>query len=524
MMHDNKNDPRLFKNLKYDLPAGIVVFLVAVPLCLGIALASGAPLFSGLITGIVGGMVTTLLSRSPLSVSGPAAGLTAIVLSAIESLDGYESFLLAVVIAGLLQIVLGYAKAGVIGYYFPNSVIKGMLAGIGLILVLKQIPHAFGYDADYEGDMSFFQPDGETTFSELFKIFDFFAPGAIIISFISLAVLILWDYMAKKDSSFFKLIPGPLFVVVMGVFLNELFRIVAPGLALGVSHLVSIPVAGSAGEFIDQFSMPDFTAWRNYNVYLVAATIAIVASLETLLSVEAVDKLDPYKRTSPTNRELKAQGVGNMISGLIGGLPMTAVIVRSSTNVNFGGKTKMSAFIHGFLILLSVILLPKVLNMIPLASLAAILLLVGYKLAKVSLFKSMYRAGLDQFLPFVVTITAILLSDLLKGIAIGMAVAIYFILRNNYKKPYYFEKEKHKEGDKITIKLAEEVTFLNKASIQLTLEHIPENSHVVVDGSNSGRIDYDVLEILENYKETARGRNIKYEIKGIASLKKTAVS
>lgn len=504
-----------FQYLKHDLPAGLVVFLVALPLCLGIALASGAPLFSGLIAGMVGGIIVAFASGSALSVSGPAAGLTVIVHHAIADLGSYEVFLLAVVIAGLLQIIFGYLKAGIVGHYFPSNVIKGMLAAIGIILILKQIPHAVGYDKDNEGDFDFFQVDGENTFTEIINSLDHIHPGAILIAFVCLVVLVLWDRPLFKKFSFFKVVPGALAVVLIGMGMNELFRMVSPDLYLSGDKLVQIPVAKSALGFIDQFTLPDFSALGNYHVYVVALTIAIIASLESLLSIEAADKLDPYKRNTPTNRELQAQGLGNFVSGLIGGLPLTAVIVRSSANVNAGAKTKLSAIFHGFLLLLSVIGIASVLNKIPLACLAALLLVVGYKLARISLFKSMYKMGWDQFLPFVTTVIAIQFSDLLRGIGVGMAVSIFFILRNNYRQSLILHKEKHVDGEKIRIQLAEDVSFLNKGSIASTLDKLPDESSVIIDGSKSLNIDADVLEIIHDFKSTAELKKIKLELKNI---------
>lgn len=439
----------IFANLKYDLPAGLVVSLVALPLCLGIALAStGRPdlLFSGIIAGIVGGIVVGSLSGSSLGVSGPAAGLVVIVLGALESLGSYEAFLLAVVLAGVIQIVAGFLNAGIIGYYFPSSVIKGMLAAIGITLILKEIPHAFGYDKDFFGDDAFAQPDGHNTFTELYYSVRYSSTGAIIISLISMGLLIMFERPFMKKFQLFRFLPGALFVVILGVLLNLFFQTVRPEWALVDEHLVQLPVASSAQEFLSFFTFPDFSVITDPNVYTVAFTLAIVASLETLLCVEATDKLDPFKRYTPTNRELKAQGVGNLVSGLIGGLPITQVIVRSSANISSGGKTKMSAIFHGVILLVTVIFIPYYMNMIPLASLAAILLLVGYKLSKVSLYKSMYKLGWEQFIPFMVTIVAILVTDLLKGIAIGMVVAIYFILRKNYKHSYHYKKEEYQQG------------------------------------------------------------------------------
>jgi MFS superfamily sulfate permease-like transporter len=402
-------------NLKHDLPASIIVFLVAVPLCLGIALASGAPLFSGIIAGIVGGIVVGSLSGSPLGVSGPAAGLAVIVLAAIEDLGAFESFLLAVVVAGAIQLLLGFLRAGIIGYYFPSSVIKGMLTGIGLIIILKQIPHAFGYDADPEGSLAFQQPDGHNTFSELYYMLDFISPGALVVTSLSLLILILWEQPFMKRIRLFQLVQGPLVVVALGVLLNMFFQNF-PTFTISKEHLVQLPTFSNFTGFIGNFTFPDFSQFGNPQIYTVAITMAVVASLETLLSVEAIDKLDPYKRVTPTNRELKAQGIGNMLSGLIGGLPVTQVIVRSSANIQSGGRTKTSAIAHGILMLSCVVAIPHVLNMIPLASLAAILFLVGYKLAKPKLFIDMYQKGWIQFVPFLVTVLGIMFTDLLYGI------------------------------------------------------------------------------------------------------------
>ncbi len=516
------NSKNIFSNLKHDFPAGLVVYLVALPLCLGVALAStGRPdlLFSGIIAGVVGGIVVGALSGSALGVAGPAAGLVVIVLGALDSLGSYEAFLLALVLAGLIQLVAGFLNAGIIGYYFPSSVIKGMLAAIGITLILKEIPHAFGYDKDFFGDYAFEQSDGHNTFSELYYSVKFSSTGAIIISIISIAILILFERPFMKKIQLFKFLPGALFVVIIGVLINLFFKANMPELAMGGEHVVQLPVASSAQEFLGFFTFPDFTAITNPEVYTVAFTLAIVASLETLLSVEATDKLDPYKRSTPTNRELKAQGVGNMVSALIGGLPVTQVIIRSSANIDSGGKTKMSTIIHGFLLLISAVFIPYYLNLIPLASLAAILLLVGYKLSKVSLYKKMYQLGWDQFVPFIVTIVAILVTDLLKGIAIGMVVAIYFILRKNYKHSYHYKKENHKEGEVITLQLSQEVTFLNKGSINHTLNELPRDSKVIIDGSKSLNIDYDVLEIIEDFKNhTAPSRNITVETKNIKGV------
>lgn len=509
----------LFSNIKDDLPASLVVFLVATPLCLGIALASGAPLFSGIISGIIGGIVVGAFSGSPLGVSGPAAGLAVIVLNAIATLGSWEAFLLSVVLAGVIQLILGYLRAGIIGYYFPSSVIKGMLAGIGLIIILKQIPHAFGYDAVPEGNESFAQPDSQNTFTELLNMLNFIQPGAVIITLVSLAILILWDKPFMKKIKLFHWIQGPLMAVIAGIVLNQLFLGLAPSLAIDPKHLVQLPVANDIAGFMGLFSMPDFSQFSNVAVYTTALTIAIIASLETLLCVEATDKLDPYKRVTPTNKELKAQGIGNIVSGLVGGLPVTQVIVRSSANIQSGGKTKTSAILHGVLMLLAAISIPTVLNLIPLATLAAILFSVGYKLAKPALFKSMYRLGWFQFTPFVVTVLGIVFTDLLVGIGLGMGVAVFYILLNNLKNPFFTTEEPHGIGDPIRIKLSEDVSFLNKAAILETLDQIPENSKVEIDGSKSIHIDYDVYEIIRDFEEKAKLKNIELTLKGFAQLR-----
>jgi MFS superfamily sulfate permease-like transporter len=499
-----------------DLRAGLVVFLVALPLCLGIALASGAPLFAGIITGIVGGILTGLLSGSELSVSGPAAGLTVIVLTAISTLGSFDAFLVSVMIAGGIQLLLGLARAGIVGYYFPSSVIKGMLAAIGIILIIKQIPHAWGYDADTMGDQAYIQKDGENSFSELIHMLSFWVPGALLISGLSLAILLLWDRKPIKGSALGRYVPGALVAVLLGTAVNELLGLLMPIWQLQSSHLVELPVAGSLAGAAALLRLPDWSAFGRPEAWMQGGIIAIVASMETLLSLEATDKLDPEKRVSRPNRELRAQGIGNLVAGLLGGLPMTAVIVRSSANIAAGAKSRWSAVYHGILLLLCVLLIPRVLNRIPLASLAAVLLVVGYKLTRVSLFRGMYKLGWDQFLPFIVTVLAIVFSDLLKGVAVGMAVAVFFILRNNYKNPYYYRREEHHEGgERISIELAQEVSFLNKANVLMTLNALPENSRVLIDASGSRMIDYDVLEIIEDFRINAQSKGIILEIKGL---------
>ncbi len=503
----------LFKEIKSDLPASIVVFFVAVPLCLGIALASGAPLFSGIIAGIVGGIIVGIASGSPLGVSGPAAGLAVIVLTAIGSIGSFPAFLLAVVIAGIVQLTLGFAKAGFIAYFFPSSVIKGMLTGIGLLIILKQIPHALGWDKDAEGDDAFLQADGQNTFSEISQALDFVTPGAVLIAAISLAILILWDTVLTKKHKIFQLIQGPIVVVILGIVMNYLFKAGTLDFSLAEDQVVRLPVANNLSEFFKQFTFPDFSAITNIEVWKAGLVMAIVASLETLLCVEATDKLDPDKRITPTNRELKAQGLGNIVSGLIGGLPITQVIVRSSANINFGGRTKLSAILHGVFLLISAITIAGLLNMIPLASLAAILLMVGYKLAKPTLFKQMYKSGWEQFMPFMATVVGILLTDLLKGITIGILFGIFYTLRHSYRNSHYMkETVTSEEGYAVHhLVMAEEVSFFNKASVIKELEEIPANSKVIIDCTKSKSIAYDVVELIRDFKSNAKTKNITVE-------------
>lgn len=502
----------MFKTIKSDLPASIVVFFVALPLCLGIALASGAPLFSGVIAGIIGGTVVGALSGSKIGVSGPAAGLAAIVLTAIGSLGGYENFLVAVVLGGVIQILFGVLKAGVIGYYFPSSVIKGMLTGIGIIIILKQIPHFFGYDAEPEGADSFIETSGENTFSAILSITDNITMGSMVIGFIGLAILILWDKVLSKKGRIFHLIQGPLVAVVTGIIFFTLMQ-GNETLAIQASHLVSVPIPESFDSFLTQFTFPNFNAITNYEVWVTAFTIALVASLETLLCVEATDKLDPEKNVTPTNRELLAQGTGNILSGLIGGLPITQVIVRSSANIQSGGRSKMSAIIHGLFLLLSVILIPTLLNKIPLSVLAAILLVVGYKLAKPSLFKQMYSLGWKQFVPFIITVLGIVFTDLLTGISLGLAVGVFVILIKSYQNSHFLHIEDKSNGvHKIKMTLAEEVTFFNKGAILKELDSLPEGTHLELDVRKTRYLDNDIVEILEDFAFKAKERNINIKL------------
>ncbi len=501
-----------FSYLKNDIPASIVVFFVALPLCLGIALASGAPLFSGLIAGFVGGIVVGALSGSNIGVSGPAAGLAAIVLTAIGTLGGYENFLVAVVLGGILQVLFGILKAGVIGYYFPSSVIKGMLTGIGIIIILKQIPHFFGYDPDPIGDLAFSQVDGENTFSGISNIMNSVQLGSLIVGVVGLAILLLWDRVLSKKAKIFQLVQGPLVAVVVSIIFYVLTKN-NESLAISSSHLVSVPIPEDLSSFLGQFTFPNFNVINSPDVWVVAFTLALVASLETLLCVEATDKLDPHKNVTPTNRELLAQGTGNIISGMIGGLPITQVIVRSSANIQSGGRTKMSAIIHGFFLLTSVILIPTLLNMIPLSVLAAVLLMVGWKLAKPELFKKMYDLGWKQFVPFVITVLGIVFIDLLYGLAIGLMVGIVITLRNSYKNSHFLHKEGEDVDDgKIKMTLAEEVTFFNKGAILKELDNIPENSYLELDVRKTRFLDHDIIEILEDFALKAKERNITIKL------------
>lgn len=506
----------MFSTVKNDLPASIVVFLVALPLCLGVALASGAPLLSGIIAGIIGGLVVGAISESHASVSGPAAGLAAVVLSSITQLGGsFETFLLAVVLAGAIQLVAGIAKSGFIANYIPSNVIKGLLAAIGIILILKQIPHAVGFDRDTEDDFTFFQKDGENTFSELLNIFNFFSWGAIAVSAISLLILIYWDKTPLKKV---KILPASLFVVVFGVVLNAVFQNLFPNIAIAAEHLVNIPKFEGINSMM---TLPNFASIGNPKVWFIAFTIAIIASLETLLNLEAVENIDPRKRQASPNRELVAQGIGNILSGMVGGIPITSVIVRSSVNINAGAESKLSAILHGVFLLVSIVLLGPILNLIPLSSLAAILIFTGYKLAKISLFKEMYSKGQDQFIPFIATILAIVFTDLLLGVLIGLAISIFYILKSNFLNPFVLQKETMHENETMRLELPNQVSFLNKASIKDTLWSVPQNSKVVIDATYSDFIDNDVLEIINDFKTTvSKDKNIKLNIIGLKEIYK----
>ena len=494
------------KSLPNDLAASIVVFLVALPLCLGVALASNAPLFSGLIAGIVGGIVIGIASRSHLSVSGPAAGLTAIVAGAIALLPSFEAFLLAVVIAGIFQIALGFAKAGIIGDYVPNSVIKGMLAAIGIILILNQVPHLLGDDSHFESDEGVPQAKGNI-FSNFIYAFGNTNSIALLIGGVCLSFHFLWEKLVSGKKGFIRYVPAPLLVVIIAVTMNYFFM--ENGKGLTGEHLVVIPQASSAREFFSFFSSPDWSMILNKDVFIIAITLALVASLESLLSIEAIDDLDPYQRVTPTNRELKAQGLGNLLSGLLGGLPVTSVIVRSSANVNAGAKTKMSTIYHGTLLLVSVAFVPAILNMIPKTALAAILIFTGYKLAKPALFIAFYKKGWDQFMPFVITIGSILATDLLKGVIIGIGVGLFFVIRSNFRTAVVVVND----NNRYLIRLRKDVSFLNKPIIKKRLEEIPENSHVLIDAGRADFIDKDIIEVIEDFIIHAPLSNITVEVK-----------
>lgn len=500
--------------LRYDGPASIVVFLVALPLCLGVALASGAPLIAGLIAGVIGGFIVAPLSGSQLMVSGPAAGLTTIVLASIDKLGGFEPFLVALVLAGVLQLLFGLLRFGFIAAFFPSSVIKGMLAAIGLILILKQLPHALGYDADPEGDMAFRQPDAETTFSTLTEMLGRIEPGAVAIALVGLVLLTLWEQPMLKR---LRLLPGPLVAVAAGIVLNEIFLRFAPALALGPAHLVQLPGDGTPAGLVAELQLPDWRALRLPAVYVTAVTLALVASLETLLSLEATDKLDPLKRKAPPNRELVAQGVGNLTAGLVGGIPLTGVIVRTAANVEAGGRTRLSAILHSAQLVAATLLTPFVLNRIPLAALAAVLLYVGWKLAHPLQLIRAWQVGRDQFVPFFVTIAAIVLTDLLTGVMVGLLTGTFFILREHADSPGLTPISP--PGAVLTrYSLGQQATFLSRVRIANTLEQLPPHSRVEIDARGCRRIDPDVLQLLHDFQRTALERDIDYRLVAVPPL------
>lgn len=493
-----------------DLLASLVVFLVALPLCLGIALASGAPLQAGLIAGVIGGIVAGSLSGSPLSIAGPAAGLTTIVIAAIAEVGSFEAFILAVVLAGALQFVMGLVRAGSIGHFFPASVIKGMLAAIGLILILKQIPHAVGFDADFEGDESFYEEGGRNTFTSIMDAMGAFSGGAVIVGLTSILIIIIWEKTIGRQKHWISLVPAPLIAVIFGVALSEIFKASVPSLAIEQKHLVDVPTFFTSEG--TGFMHPDFSMIANPLVWKAAATIAIVASIETLLSIEACDKLDPYRRSTPLNRELKAQGTANMLSGLLGGLPITSVIVRSSANINAGAKSKASSITHGVILAGSVLFLSSVLRLIPLAALAGILITIGFKLTTPKLYKDMFKRGWSQFLPFVITVAAIVFTNLLAGVFVGILVSIFFILRTNFHEAVIMVGD----GKNYLLKFTKNVSFLNKSTIRSKFQTIPENSTVTIDGSEAQFVDQDIKEAIRDFIETSKTKQIEVELKHLA--------
>ena len=508
----------MFQHFKYDLKAGLVVFLVALPLCLGIALAQNAPLFSGIIAGVIGGIVVGTISGSKLSVSGPAAGLTSIVLTSVTTLGSFEAFLTAVCLAGIFQMTLGFLKAGIIGYYFPTAVIKGMLSAIGVILILKQVPHLLGYDADLEGDESFRQIDGENSFSEVRNTLSHFSYGSIIIGIVSILLLVLWQSAWIKKNKILKAVPSALLVVVVAVLIDWYFGQYRPALEVKNNHLVHLPAFHNVEMFMASFTLPDLNALKNPKLYEVAFIIGVVASLETLLSLEAVDKLDPDNRISPTNRELIAQGTGNFLSGMLGGLPITSVIVRSSVNVDSGGKSQLSAIFHGFLFLVAIFFIPHLLELIPLSALAAILIVTGYNLAKPKMFVRIYKQGLDQFLPFIFTFLVMLFSDLLRGVSVGIFVSILFILKQNYRAPFKKIEEVINGQLNIFVKFSPGITFINKGKFIELFKSIPPNSLVYLDGGRAGFIDKDILELISAFKESGKHKNIMVHLEAIEEV------
>lgn len=501
---------------RYDGPAGTVVFLVALPLCLGIALASGAPLFAGIIAGIVGGLVVSILSGSQVSVSGPAAGLTVIVAGAIQSLGSFQNFLATVVLAGGFQIVFSLLRAGAFGDYVPLSVIKGMLAAIGLVIILKQIPHALGRDADFEGDFAFLEKGASNTLTDILESVMSFSPGAVIITVVSLLILVFWERVASAGPKMLTFIPAPLLVVAGGIGLNQLFHAFFPFLELtDKAHLVSLPVASSLGDFARQFTFPNFSVLTTPLAVTTAATLAVVGSLESLLSLEAGDKLDPYKRISPPNRELFAQGVGNMVSGLIGGLPLTSVVVRTSANIYSGARTWISSFTHGALLLLSALLIPSLLNLTPLCALAAVLLAVGYKLTKIDLYKAQWAAGYSQFIPFMVTVLAIVFTDLLKGVVIGLIFGLFFVIHSNHHKAFIMVRQ----DNWYLLRFNKDTTFVNKAELKTMLRSVPEGAALQIDATRAIYIDRDIFEVVADFEKSAVYKNIDIEYRNFFSIR-----
>jgi len=508
----------MFKDYKSDLKASVILFLVALPLCLGIALAQNAPLFSGIISGIIGGIVVASISGSKFSISGPAAGLTSVVLTSVTQLGTFEAFLLSLCFAGIIQVILGILRAGFIGYYFPTAVIKGMLSGIGIILVLKQIPHLLGYDKNIQGNESFKQADGENSFTEFTHLLSDLTMGPAIIGLISISILLLWQTKFVKEHKLLSKMPSALLIVLLGIIINLLFINFIPSLSLSSEHLVNLPTFDSLGGFFNSFTHPDFTALNNPKVYEVALIIATIASLETLLSLEAVDKLDPNNQISPTNRELIAQGTGNFLCGLVGGLPITSVIVRSSVNVSSGAKSQLSSILHGVLFLLAIFIFPDILRLIPLSCLAAILIITGYNLFKPQLYKLTFKQGLDQFIPFIITVVIMLFTDLLKGVTVGIIFSIFFILKQNNRAPFKFIKEEIEGRMNVFIKLSQNITFINKGKFIEVFKSIPVGAVVYIDGGRLTFIDKDVLEIIHAFKKSSKIKNIEVHLEEIEDI------
>ncbi len=508
--HPGTLDPSKGNFLRFDGPAGTVVFLVALPLCLGIALASDAPLLSGVVAGIIGGIVVGFLSGSQVSVTGPAAGLAVIVSTAIATLGSFPAFLTAVVLAGALQFLMGVFRLGLLADYIPNSVIKGMLAGIGIVIILKQIPHGLGRDEEFIGSLAFLEQSGRNTFTDIVAAVLAPHPGATLVFFVALALMVGWERIQPRMSGLLRLLPGPLLAVIVGVAMNEALLAFRSPLAItDREHLVSLPVPSSLAGFFGQLPRPDFSRLMDPAVWFVAATIAVVASVETLLNIAASDRLDPFRRITPTNRELMAQGVGNLMCGLLGGLPVTSVVVRTSANVFAGARTWMSTFIHGWLLLVSVLFFPALLNRIPLSCLAAILILVGYKLAKPSLFRAMYAQGWSQFLPFMATTMAVVFIDLLRGVLLGFLFGIFFVIRANHHAALTVVQQ----GRHFLVRFNKDASFVNKNELRMRLRQIPEGAHVIIDATRALYIDHDIREAVEDYMALAPYRDITVELR-----------
>ncbi|HMO02900.1 MAG TPA: SulP family inorganic anion transporter [Oligoflexia bacterium] len=509
-----KHLPRIGEKLQDDILAGIVVFLVALPLCLGIALASGAPLFSGIVAGVVGGVVVGVLSGSHVSVSGPAAGLTVICVQAISEIGTFEGFLLSVILAGFLQVIFGVLRLGAVGEFFPNSVIKGMLSGIGAVIILKQIPIALGRNTNYEGDLGFWQiGDGENSITAIAQALHSYNQTALVISLSCLLLIILWELMAKKSGGLFRLLPGSLIAVCLGISIDQFFNLYLPerGLTTHADFYVNLPIMSSLEELRGGFYRPNFALIADGKILLWGIVLALVASIESLLAIEASDKLDRYKRITSTNKELRAQGIGNMLSGFLGGLPITTVIIRTSANIYAGNRTKLSTIIHGFLLFFCVLLIPKALNLIPLSALSAILMVVGYRLISPSLIKKMYKGGLDQFLPFVATFLAILFTDLLTGVMVGVCVGLFFILKTNHHDAISLVND----GAEFLLRFNKDLSFINKAELKRALRKIPDGASVMIDGSRAMFIDRDIYDVIADFNEQASHRDIKVALQNM---------